>query len=220
MEMVKIEAYFREGVGKEKAKKVRKNGDVPAVVYSKDINVPVTISAQGLKILREMRFSESMIINMEIVNEQKKDNFSVMIKDMQYHPLTEQILHIDFMKVSLEEKIKVHVLLNFKGEPKGVKEGAALDYILREIEIEAYPLDIPEKIDIDISNLEIGHSIHVRDVIFSDNLKVITHAEDTIAALVAKTEEKEEAVETGEAVSEGPEVIKEKKKEEKEEPQE
>lgn len=220
MEMVKIEAYFREGVGKEKAKKVRKNADIPAVVYSKDINVPITISAAGLKILRGMRFSESMIINMEIVNEQKKDIFSVMIKDMQYHPLTEQILHIDFMKVSLEEKIKVRVPLNFKGEPKGVKEGAALDYILREIEIEAYPLDIPEKIDVDISNLEIGHSIHVRDMIFPDNFKVLTHAEETIAALVAKIEEKEEVVEPGDAVAEGPEVIKEKKKEEKEEPQE
>lgn len=219
METVKIEACFREGVGKEKAKKVRKNGDIPAVVYSKDINVPVTISAAGLKILRRMRFSESMIINMEIINEQKKDNFSVMIKEIQYHPLTEHILHIDFMKVSLEEKIKVRVPLNFKGEPKGVKEGAVLDYILREIEIEAFPLDIPEKIDVDVSNLEIGHSLHVRDVIFPDNLKVVTHAEDTIAALVAKIEEKEETAEQGEAVAEGPEVIKEKKKEEKEEPQ-
>jgi large subunit ribosomal protein L25 len=214
MEKLKIEVYSRERVGKEGAKKVRAKGEIPAVVYGKETNMAVRVPLASQKILRSAHFSESTIITMEVVNGEKKDNFSVLIKDIQYSPLTEAVIHLDFLKVSLEEKIRVHVPLSFKGEPASVKEGAVVEYILRELEIEGYPLDIPEKIEIDISNLEIGHSIHVSDITIAQNLKCMAHLEDTVVTLVAKMKEEEiMPAEAEEEAPEGPEVIKEKKEE-------
>jgi large subunit ribosomal protein L25 len=219
MERVKIEVFLREKTGKETAKKIRREKSIPAIVYGKDVNIPIKVPHQSLKILKSIHFSESAIIDMEIVNNDKKESYSVIIKDLQYHPLTEEIIHMDFMKVSLEEKIRVHVPVVLKGEPKGVKLGGTLEQILREIEVEGLPLDIPEKLELDVSNLEIGDSLHVRDIKVSDKLKVITPQEETIATVLAKEEEVVEEAPAEEAPQE-PEVIKEKKEEKEEESKE
>ena len=211
MEKIKIEVFLREKTGKEIAKKIRREKSIPAIVYGKDLNIPIKIPHQSMKVLKSIRFSESVVIDMEIINGEKKENYSVIIKDIQYHPLTEEIIHLDFMRVSLEEKIRVHVPIVLKGEPKGVKLGGTLEQILREIEIEALPLDIPEKIEIDVSDLDIGDSLHVRDVKVSEKLKIITPLEETIATVVTK---EEEVVEATEEAEQEPEVIKEKKEEE------
>jgi len=212
MERVKVEVFLREKTGKETAKKIRREKSIPAIVYGKDLNIPIKVPHQSLKILKSIRFSESVIIDMQIINGERKENYSVIIKDLQYHSLTEEIIHIDFMKVSLQEKIRVHVPLVLKGEPKGVKLGGTLEQILREIEVEGLPLDIPQKIEIDVSNLEIGDSLHIKDVAVGDKLRVITPAEETIATILAKEEEVvEEAPIEGEPQE--PEVIKEKREE-------
>lgn len=214
MERVNIEVEIREKISKKWSKKLRKEGNIPAIVYGRDINIPLLISPSSFKILRLMHFSESTVIDMRIVNGKKKNEFPVLIKDIQYHPLTEKVIHIDFMKVSLQERIKVHVAIILKGEPQGVKKGGNLGQILRELELEGLPLDIPEHIDVDISHLDIGTSLHVADIGVLENLKVITDSTETVATVVAKKEEEveEEAI-PEEAVSEEPEVIKEKKEE-------
>jgi large subunit ribosomal protein L25 len=214
MEKVKIEVKFRESIGKQGAKKVRGKGNIPAIVYGKEVNIPIEIPHDSFKVLKSINFSESVIIQMQINNDKREETHAVIIKDIQYHPLTEEVIHIDFMKVSLEEKIRVHVPLVFKGEPKGVKMGGICEQILRELEVEGLPLDIPDKIEVDISNLDIGDSLHARDVKVSEKLKIITHPEETIATVVAK-EEKEEVTEEA-AGPEEPEVIKEKKEEKEE----
>lgn len=212
MEKIKIETRFREKTGKETAKKIRRQGEVPAVVYGKDVNISVQLPQDSLRVLRTVHFSESTIIDMDIKGADKPMSFPVLIKDIQYHPLTEKIIHIDFMKVSLTEKIEVRVPLIFKGEPAAVKEGAVVEYIVREVEVEGLPLDIPHHIDVDISHLEIGHSLHVSDLKVDDKLKITTHLEDTVVTLTAKVEEEEAAPAEGEAPI-GPEVIREKKEE-------
>lgn len=215
MERVTIDVQLREKVGKETAKKVRQAGDVPAVVYGKDINIAVQISPASMKILKSVHFSESAVIDMNVLGAKKKSNFPVLIKDIQFNPLSEAIIHLDFVKISLDEKARVHVPIVFKGEPKAVKEGAMLEQILREVEIEALPLSIPEHIEIDVSALEVGDSIHVSDIkIESLDVKIMTHLDETIATLVGKKEEEEEeAVAQEGAEGAEPEVIKEKKEE-------
>lgn len=214
MERIKIKVDKRDGLGKEKVKKLRKAGYIPAIVYSEDINMAINVHFSNLKALRAINFSESAVIDMEIAGEKKHKTIPTLIKDVQFHPLREAVIHIDFLKVSLKEKIKVHVPIALKGETKAVKEGeGVIEQILRELEVEALPLDIPEKIELDISELTIGHSLHVEDLKVSDNLRVITDGKAAVVTIVLKKEEEleEPAPAEGEEAPSEPEVIKEKK---------
>jgi large subunit ribosomal protein L25 len=215
MERIKIQVDHRTETGKEIAKKIRKQGSVPAVVYSSDTNISLSIPTTGLKALRSIHFSESAVIDMEIKDDKKAKSIPVIIKDVQFHPLTEEVIHIDFLKVSLKEKIKVHVPLVLKGESRGVKEEeGVLEQILRDVEIEGLPLDIPEKIEVDISDLGVGQSLHAQDLQIAGNLKIITDPSATLVTITAKKEEVVEEVVPEEAEAAAPtepEVIKEKK---------
>ena len=220
MERIKIKVGKREVLGKKSLKKIRKENFVPAVVYSSNTNITLTISLASLKVLKEIHFSESAVIDMEIADDKKPELFPVLIKDIQFHPLTEEVLHIDFLKISLKEKIKVHVPIVLSGEAKGVKEeGGVLEQILRELEVEGLPLDVPEEIEVDISELGIGHSLHVSDLSVPDNITIVTDSLAPVVTALAKTEEAEEEVpiEETEAAA-GPEVIKEKKEGSEQEP--
>jgi len=212
MERVGIKVDFRQDKGKENAKKIRKNGFIPAVVYGPDTNISLNVPFQGLKVLRSMRFSESSVVDLTIEGDKKPLTMPVLIKEVQFHPVSDEVIHIDFLKVSLTEKIKVHVPIVLKGESKGVKEAdGTVDQILRELEVEGFPLDIPESIDLDISELEIGNSMHVSDLNVTGNIKVITEPTETIVTVLARKEEPEEEVVAEEPQAEEPEVIKEKK---------
>ena len=212
MERTKVKVEKREVVGKEGVKRLRKLGYVPAVVYSNDINIALSIPVIGLKILRSIGFSESAVIDMEIVGEKKAKSIPVLIKDIQFHPLTEDVIHVDFLKVSLSEKLKVNVPIVLKGESKQVKEeSGTLEQILRELEVEGLPLDIPEKVEVDVTELTIGHSLHVSDLTVTGNVAVITDSQVTVVTALAKEEEVEEEVLAEEEASTEPEVIKEKK---------
>ena len=214
MERLKIQVDSRDLKGKEAAKKLRDKGYLPAIVYSHELNVLISVPTASLKSIKAIHFSESVVIDMEIANGKKPKAIPVLIKDVQFHPLTEQAIHIDFLKVSLDEKIKVNVPIVLKGEAKSVtEEDGTIEQTLRDLEIEGLPLDVPESIEVDISELTIGHSLHVESIIVADNLKIITDPGVTIATAVAKKEEEvEEVVLTEEEAAAGePEVIKEKK---------
>jgi large subunit ribosomal protein L25 len=218
MEKIKIKSS-RRVIGKESAKRLRREGIIPAIVYSKDINIPIKIPISELRQIRAHHFSESSLIEIEI-EDTKKEIFSAIIKDVQFHPLTEEVIHIDFLRVSLEEKIRVRVPVVLKGEARGLKEGGTLEQILWELEIEALPLDIPKEVEVDISSLGIGHSIHVQDLNLGEGIKVLHSPQETVVTIVAKEEEveevpAEEAVEA-EEVPQEPQVIKEKKLKEEE----
>ena len=212
MERIKIKVEKREAIGKKGVKKLRKQGYVPAVVYSSNTNAILSIPFIGLKTLRSIHFSESAVIDMEIADEKKAKTIPVLIKDVQFHPLTEDVIHVDFLKVSLKEKIKVHVSIVLKGEPKQVKEeSGTLEQILRELEVEGLPLDIPEKIEVDVTELTIGHSLHVSDLSIPAGIAAVTDSEATVVTALAKVEEIEEEAPLEEEASTEPEVIKEKK---------
>ncbi|MCF7873217.1 MAG: 50S ribosomal protein L25 [Candidatus Omnitrophica bacterium] len=211
MERAKIEVKKRTDKGKQAVKRLRAEGSIPAIVYGKDISSAVTVSSEGFKTLRDMHFSESTVIDLFISGEKKSESIPVLIKDVQYHPLTDKVIHIDLLQVSLKEKITVHIPVVLKGEAKGKEEGAVLEQILREIEVEGLPLSIPEDIEVDISGLEIGHSLHVADLQPPADIAIVTEPESTVATLVVKKEEEEEEEELAEEAPTEPEVIKEKK---------
>ena len=216
MERMIIKSLSREASGKEAIGRMRKDGFVPAVIYSKGFNSLIKLPHAAIKALKSIHFSESTIIDMDIEGLDEKD-IKALIKDVQYDPLTEEVIHVDFMRVSMEEKINVNIPVVLKGECKGIKEGGVLEQMLWEIEIEALPMDIPEKIELDVSLLGIGDSIHVREINLGENVKILESPGETIVTVVAKHEEEEEAAPAQET-EEGkePEVIKEKEKEEAE----
>lgn len=212
MERAKIKVEKRTGLGKQAVKKIRTEGLIPAVIYGKDINSAISVSPEGFKTLRDMHFSESTVIDLSIAGEKNFKSLPVLVKDVQRHTLSDEVIHLDFLQVSLSEKITVHIPVVLKGEAKGKEEGAVLEQILREIEVEGLPLNIPENIEVDISGLEIGHSLHVEEMQVPGDIEIITEPDATIATLAVKKEEEEEEEELlGEEAPTEPEVIKEKK---------
>ncbi len=213
MEKIILDIELREELGRGKVKDLKEKGFIPAVVYaqgksSQSIKVP---HRQLLQLLHQHRL-ENAIINLSIKDDKKQKERPCLIKEIQYDPVKGDIIHVDFNEVSLTKVIKVNVPVVAKGESAGVKqEGGSLEHILWEVEVECLPTDIPKEIVIDVSNLKIGDSVHIRDMVFPANVKVLHEPEATVLSVAApiKEEVAAEPVEGEEKLE--PEVIKEKK---------
>ncbi len=223
MERINLKAEIRENSGKGHARSLRRNGLIPCVIYRKGKSLPIQISKKDLVSFVNTTAGEQVLVNLKLSDGKTK---IALIKDYQSSPVKGELLHTDFYEVSLKEKVKVHVAVSLIGVPIGVKRDAGiLQSPLREIEIECLPGKIPSHLEMDVSSLEIGHSIHVNDVSLEDEVKLLTDPDEVLATVLApakviveEEEVEEEAVE--EAVEEEgaePEVIKKGKKEEGEE---
>ena len=215
MEEIILEAEKREVTGKNKVRVLRGQGFIPAVVYSDGKNsMPIKVSRhEFLRLIHQKRI-ESAVINLKVKDDSKAKGRPCMIKELQQDPVKGDIIHIDFNEISLTKAIKVNVSVVTKGESAGVKhEGGSLEHILWEIEIECLPTAIPKNIEIDVTALKIGDSIHIKDIVFPAGVKVLADADAVVLSVAApmKEEVAVEAVE-GEEKAE-PEVIKEKKEE-------
>ncbi|MEW6170247.1 MAG: 50S ribosomal protein L25/general stress protein Ctc [Candidatus Omnitrophota bacterium] len=216
MEEIILEVQPREETKTSEVSKLRKSGFIPAVVYGQGMK-PESIKIPTKDLIRLMheKHLENTIINLKIENDKRKKPLSVLIKEIQHDPLKGNIVHIDFHHVSLTKAIHVKVPLAAIGEAIGVKQdGGVLNHIMWELEVECLPTQIPHNIEIDISNLKIGDSIHIKDIKLPEGLKVLQDTEAIIFTVAPpeKVEELVPGVETAAATE--PEVIKEKKKEE------
>ena len=221
MEKIILKADKRDSTGKEAGSRMRKNGVIPAIVYKKAENaVPVGVTLKDLFPVLHTTAGENVIISMEIFNHENPEKpdmkKTVIIKEIQYHPVKGDILHLDFQEISLTEKITVEIPIETKGDPVGVKsDGGVLDHPIKELNIECLPADIPEKISVNVENLKIGDSIRVKDLNIPSGVTVLDDPEQTVASVVPP--EAEEAVSEEEALTDAaaePEVIKQKKPEE------
>ncbi|NLM96043.1 MAG: 50S ribosomal protein L25/general stress protein Ctc [Halanaerobiaceae bacterium] len=211
MEKYHLKVEKREATGKGAARKLRASGLVPGVVYGKNIEAkPVIVNPQDLA----NKFSSNIIFDLEIAGE---DKLTAMIKEVKKDPITGVIEHIDFLHITMDEKIVVTVPLVLVGDAPGVKAGGVLQQLLREIEVQCLPLDIPENIEVDISGLEIGSSISVSDIETGDKLEVVTAPEEVIATVTVPADITEEETGEGEEESAEPEVIGEEAEEAAEE---
>jgi large subunit ribosomal protein L25 len=215
-----LEAQAREAGSKNDAKRVRQGGKIPAVVYGagKD-SLPVTVDPRHVQRILNSETGHNTIFDLALKGgEQTK----AMIVDWQYEPIKGKLLHIDLKRIAMDKALKVSVPIVLKGEAAGVKqEGGIMEQILREVEIECLPADIPSHIDADVSHLTFGLVLRVSDLPHSDKLKFITDANQPVAHV---TSVKEEVVATPEAVAADaaatpaePEVIKKGKQETEEE---
>lgn len=211
MERVSVNAYRREATGKGAARSLRRQGELPAVIYRAGTSEPIRIpKAEFIKILKQTK-GENVLVNLQF----PEGNRLAIIKDYQLDPVTGDLLHTDFQEVLLTETVRVTVKVLTKGMPKGVKEqGGILQHTLRELEIEALPDRIPGHIEVDVSELAVGQSIHVSDLKLEEGIKILTDPEEVVATVTAPAAEEVAPAPAAEVAE--PEVIKKGKKEEAE----
>lgn len=172
-----LKAEAREGLGKEANKKLRRTGIAPAVFYQKQKAQALQVNVREfVKLLK----AGEQLIDISIDGKKKK----ALIKAIQYHPVTEAIVHIDFQGVSMSEVVQVSVHLNFEGTSKGVREGGQVEVAMHEIEIKCKASDIPSKLDVNIEALNIGDNLHVSDLNF-DGLEIVSSDELLVVSVVA-----------------------------------
>ncbi|MFZ0480448.1 MAG: 50S ribosomal protein L25 [Terriglobales bacterium] len=210
-----LEAQKREPGSKGAARRVRVGGKIPAVLYGGGSEAsPVAVDPrQVLRILRS-ESGHNTIFDLALDSNRVK----AMIVDWQYEPIKGRLLHVDLQRIAMDKKLTVTVPVVLKGEAAGVKqEGGILEQLLREIEIECLPADIPKSIEVDISHLTFGVEVRVENLPHSDKLKFLTDARQMIAHITSVKEEvvvtPEAAADAAGAVPAEPEVIKKGKQE-------
>ncbi|MFH1202577.1 MAG: 50S ribosomal protein L25 [Candidatus Omnitrophota bacterium] len=216
MEEIKLEVEKRDQLGKGKITALRHKGLIPGIVYGqKKESQAIQINKRDFMHFLQSHSAESVIINLNILEGAKKQkDIPVLIKDIQYHPLTEDVVHVDFCQISLTKEIKVKIPIVAKGEAVGVKQdGGVLDHILWELEIECLPTDMPKDVEVDVSGLKIGDAIHIKDLKLPSKVKVSADPEAVVLSVVppAKVEVPAAEVELATEEKLEPEVIKEKK---------
>lgn len=196
---------------REKGKKhnltlIRKNGKIPCVAYGhKEENRLFSVDEVELNKMFHSIGREKSLINIKMGN----DNFLAIIKEIFRSPRTNKIMHIDFQIIHKTEKLKLNVPVILKGSAKGVKEGGIVEHLLREIEIKCLPTDIPSHIEVDISDLMIGDSVHVKDLKV-EKFEIIENPEEVIVTILAPKAYVEEAPKPEEEAKE-PELIRKEK---------
>jgi large subunit ribosomal protein L25 len=208
---VKLSATRRTGTGRSAVRKIKKQGAVPAVVYGgKTKAEPLQVSKRDLSVLLSHASGENILVELEIDGE--KTGRLALMQEVQHAPLGGDILHVDFHAVSMDEMIEADVPLEPTGIPEGVKTfGGLLEQNIRSLEIECLPRDLPDVISVDVSRLNIGDSIHVRELPLPQGVTTRVPADLTAFSVLAPTVE-EEPVAAAEAPT-APEVITAKKEE-------
>ena len=214
-QQAKLTVQTRTQVGRNAIKKVRKEGLIPGVIYGvgqEPINLEV--NRRQLSTVLAHSSSENILLELEIVDGDNKRNSLVMIQEVQHHPIQRQILHVDFHAVSATEKITAEVPIETIGEPIGVKtSGGLLEHNLRDLEVECLPGDLPDRIEVDVTSLDINQSIHVKDLKLPPGVEAVTDGDLTVVAVSAARVEEEPTEALG-ATPAAPEVITAKKPEE------
>lgn len=220
MERMIINVEKREEVGKGAARSLRRGNRIPAILYRAGDSQPVKFSKKEILQFINSKTGQQVMVNLQFGDGSSK---LALMKDYQVDPVKGDLLHVDFFEVSLTEKVKVPVHVTIVGESIGVKrDGGILQYLLREIEVECLPDKIPGRIELDISGLEIGQSLHVSDIKLGEGVKVLTDPDEVIVNVIAPAVEEVAAPVEAAAAPEitEPEVIKKGKKEEEEEEKE
>ena len=208
MERLELTAETREVSSKGQIKEMRKRDYVPAVVYGKKVdNTLLSVNRKELIQALNTSAGANVLIDLKIEGGKKRKE-TVMVKELQRDPVKDIFLHVDFIGISLEDKLQVKVPISFNGEPLGVKEGGVPSVQLREVIVETLPTDIPESLEVDISQLNIGDSLNVSDLQIPEGAQVVGDPDETIISVLAPTIE-EEPTEDEDLLEEGAEESEE-----------
>src|SRR5689334_2565922 len=215
-----LQAEKREGRGKNEARRLRAAGKIPAVVYGTEKNKALEIAVDPRTLLRILHSDSGVNTLIGLEGAGLASGGKVLVKEYQLDPIDHRLLHADFYAVAMDKTLVVTVPIVIKGEPKGVKQqGGVVDFVNREIEVECLPGDIPEHIDVDISELMLHQGIRVRDLPKNDKWSPVSEPEMMIVHVVTVKAEETPAPDAAAATATAaapaePEVIKKGKKDE------
>ncbi|MGB5162731.1 MAG: 50S ribosomal protein L25 [Thermoanaerobaculia bacterium] len=202
MSDITLEVQSREETGKNANRRLRATGLIPAVVYGGDLDpVAIQVDRRTLHDLFKQTGGENAVFLLKLAGTDQKRHS--MVRELTIDPITRQVIHIDFLRVLMTEKVKVQVPINLEGTPVGVKnEGGVLDFITREVEVECLPGDIPQTLELDVSDLEIGSHREVKDLEVPAGVELMVELDKVIVAVAhsrVATEVEEAEAEAAEA---------------------
>ena len=216
MEEVKLDVQIRKKVGSRSVKAVHREGAVPAVVYGGDREpTSIKVDLRTYQKIARQHAGQNVVFHLNVMDGDKKlRDYSAIVKEEQVNGVSDKLLHLDFKRISLKEEIEVDVTVKLIGEPTGVKkQGGSLDHGLWELDVICLPTNIPEHIEVDVSHLNIGDGIHVKDLVLPQGVRTDHDPEAMVASVVAPMREEEE--DETEAGAAEPEVIGEKERQER-----
>ncbi len=217
MEKIALTAQVREKAGKGVARGLRRSQMVPAVLYSHGKSMPIAMGDKDVTKVLNTEGGEHALINLKLEGKDGTEKLA-LIKDYQIDPISGKLIHVDLMEVAMNEKVKVQVAVHVVGSAVGVKEGGILQFGLRSLEVECLPNQIPDFIEVNVSDLKINESLHVRDIQVAEGVRILADGDSTVATIqppisdakleAMLTAAPAAAVEAGE-----PELVKKPKKE-------
>lgn len=194
MEQIELSAVIRDIKGR-KVKRLRSQGFIPGILYGKHLDEPVCLMVpekQLMKALLSTDGGRGVLFTLNIGDGETRKEYAIL-QDIQYHPYKLDVLHVDWHGINLEEEIETTIPVILKGEAVGTKVGGVLEVVLEEIEVRCLPMNLPPHIEVDISNLNIGQSIHARDLELPEGVTLVTHEDEVIVTVVAPRVGEEEA---------------------------
>jgi len=195
LERIELQTTVRKSTGNSPARSLRRAGQIPAVLYGPKMEtVLLSVNIKDLKQVFKQGNAFQVILNLVIQNG-KKVTKAAMVKELQTHPVSGNFIHIDFYEIDMKRQINVMVPIITNGQSVGVENGGMLNIVRREIELLCLPGDIPEAIEIDITDLNIGDSIHIEDIPLGENVEVSADFNFTVVTVLSPTVEEEEVVE-------------------------
>lgn len=222
MKQMQMEAKRRTASGKGPVSRLRAEQGVPAVLYGRG-STPENLELSG-KLIQQVLNTPSlknMLIQLSILDPAQPQQETVMIKEIQRHPVSSKVLHVDFVKIAMDQLLETQVPVEVVGAAPGVKEGGILEVVHRDLRVRCLPTLIPERFTVDVSSLKIGDGITVRDLSLPEGIQVLVETHEPIVHVVApRMEEEKPAAEAAVAAvapeaPKEPEVIGEKEREER-----
>ena len=216
MKSVPLNSVPRSLARRAGAKKLREAGRIPAVIYGRQSQPQnLELNAKELEDLIKESISENLLVDLAVKDDARPKRLA-LVQEVQHHPLNGKVLHVDFHEVAEDEKVTIMVPVETVGEAEGVKtEGGVLEHVLFKIKVRALPKDLPEQINVDVTHLKIGDSIHLGEITVPAGVEILGDKKAAVISVaVPRTEEEEAAAAAEGAVAAGEvEMIKEKKEE-------
>ena len=174
-----LSGKIREKTGKVATKEVRRNGEIPAVLYGLKDNLSFSVCADKLKDILTAK-GQNALIDLNLEGNKKR---KVILKEFQSHPLKERWVHVDFLEVDVAKTVKVNVDVHLIGKSAGEKMGGLVNQVLKSIHVECLPVDIPQSVDLDVTAVELGQVLHVSDLSLPDKVKILHQPNEAIVSV-------------------------------------
>ena len=210
-ERVKLSVREREGRGTGDSRRLRREGLIPGVLYGRE-RAPHAICVDERELRRVLTGDHGLHAILDVTLDDQKTSHASILKDYQVDPIRGHLIHIDLQEVRLDQPIQAQVVVELVGDPEGVKEGGVLSQVQREINVEALPLEIPERLELDVSEMAIGDTLRLADLPPREGVTYLDNPEETVLATVTmptqivEPEPEEEELEEGAELPEGAEV--------------